>query len=277
MLISAILLASAASSLSPASSPAPSPVMVRQEEFSAPGVKGERVEVTQGCTRDRGWCVTMQDALDADPITRTITVRQASGNSAQTTISFADQTLDNGARLWAAPVAYRTSTGRDGLLFGIITRLSEGYSGGGADAATLELLRAEADISGQLEITPLGDPIPFGASAMIRACFSERDMKLRRNICHDEYALDVTLKLQPKLVHDLPAFLYISKATATPGFAARNTDNSDNARLKKLKAKDFKTRTDMRCTFTRPLQADARRAHYLVDAPDCSAYGPMME
>ena len=262
MLISAILLASA------------SPPMVRQEEFPAPDAKSGQTSIMQGCTQDRTWCVTLKENSDDEHISHSITVRQSSGQTAQTVIDYADLSAANGAGLWTKPVVYRTANGRSGLLFGIVTTQLESYSGGGAYAETLQWLRAETDASGHLAITPMDDPVPFGGYAMIRACFSELDMKLRRGICHDEYTLDVTLTLKPALVHDLPAFLYKSKATVTPGFASRATDNSDPARLRALKAADFKTRTDMRCTFTQPLQADARRARYRLDVPDCSDYGP---
>ena len=262
MLISAILLAST------------SPAIVRQEILPDPDTKSGQTGIAQACTRGREWCVRLDIQSDDGHTSHSITVRQASGQSAQTTIDYADASAVSGTGLWTKPVSYRTANGRSGLLFGIVTTRSEGYSGGGAYAETLQLLRAETDASGALAIMPMDDPVPLAASVMIRACFSEQDMKLRRNICHDEYDLTVTLKLRPKLVHDLPAFTYESKASVTPGFAARDSDNSDAGRLKAMKAADFKTRSDTRCSFTRPLEVDARRARYVFDAPDCSNYGP---
>ncbi len=262
MLISAILLASA------------SPAMVRQEILPEADAKSRQTGISQACTSGRVWCIRLEIQSDDEHSSHSITVRQASGQSAQTTIDYADTIAVSGTGLWTRPVSYRTANGRSGLLFGIVTTRAEAYSGGGAYAETLQFLRAETEASGTLAITPMDDPVPLAASVMIRACFSEQDMKLRRNICHDEYDLAVTLKLRPKLVHDLPAFTYVSKATITPGFAARDNDNSDAARLKAMKAADFKTRSDTRCSFTRPLDADARRARYVLDVPDCSNYGP---
>lgn len=253
-----------------------SPVVaeVRQERFIGPTSveTGGRIA---SCTVGREWCVTMAFDTNPDKLAYFVDVKRPEGPSSSASIENPELSSSDRAELWDAPVTYSTQSGRRGFLFGIVTTSSEGYSGGGASARKLQFFRAEPKDTDILSVSPIGEPIPFGASSMIRACFSEQDQKLRRNKCHDEYDLDVTLKLKPALVNDLPAFLYISKATTTPGFASRDTDNSDDARLRTMKAADFKPRGDMRCTFTRQLQANAQRTMYSLEIPDCSEYGPM--
>lgn len=249
---------------------------VRQERLTGPTSveSGGRIV---SCTEDREWCVTMAFETDPDKLAYFVDVKRPIGPSSSASIENFELSSSDGAELWGDPVSYSTPNGQRGLLFGIVMNRSESYSGGGASERKLQFFKAEPKDANILSVSSIGDPISFGASSMIRACFSEEDQQLRRNICHDEYDLNVTLRLKPTLVNDLPAFLYISKATTTPGFASRDQDNSDAARLRTMKAADFKPRTDRRCTFTRQLQVNARRTIYSLKVPDCSAYGPMRQ
>src|SRR3546814_5831390 len=66
------------------------------------------------------------------------------------------------------------------------------YSGGGGSASQLHLL----ELDGAPAAPALGGEVlvvPWEASLMIRACFSEEDMKDRLEACHDEYDFGATL------------------------------------------------------------------------------------
>ncbi len=247
--------------------PSPAPA-VRQEILAMPRTAADD-SGTQGpyCTARKSWCLSFERSESGEEPIAAVTVAHGAAHATAPIAVVHDQ-----LRFWDEPISYRTGDDRDGLILGLRTWRTEGYSGGGAGVNALKLVRAEMGADGKLVLAALDDWIPFGGSALIRACFSERDIKLRRGLCQDDYELEVKIRPDGKLVHDMPSLLYISEATVSPGFAARDQDNSDPAFLKKLTRRDFLPRTDQRCTFTRTMKAAAERDRYVLDAPDCSEF-----
>ena len=120
----------------------------------------------------------------------------------------------------------------------------------------------------------LGDEllsVPISASKMIRACFSERDYKRRRNACHDEYNFDATLEVSPVSAPGWPTLRYVARADGFPGGASLDRDSSTDPPLKE---RDLERRADPACSFTRTAVYNPLTARYEFNSPspDCSDY-----
>ena len=153
-----------------------------------------------------------------------------------------------------------------GILAGVITQVSTMYSGGGASSTTLHLI---AFLPGQLPFEVLS--VPQSASAMIRACFNERDMKQRAGACHDEYSFDANLALTGTSAAGMPVLRYRSKATSFPGPVSRSKDSLAGRPLRK---RDIVTVTDPQCSYLRMYRFAPEARGYIPDTPppDCSDY-----
>lgn len=238
----------------------------RKQDDKSPATDGK------SCTDNKSWCITLDKNSEPESDGPTITVEK-SGQYAKAPSLHSEFLAFGSINLWDSPVEYRTASGMPGLVFGAVSYHSQGYSGGGAGSSSMLLYVAEIQSGGKLKVDLLDDPIPYEQSALIRACFSEEDMKLRRNVCHDEYDQDVSIKPTGAMRNGLPELLYISNATVSPGFARRDQDNSDDKLLKTLAAKDFETRVDDRCTYTRKMYVHEDRDRYVLDFKDCSDFG----
>lgn len=153
-----------------------------------------------------------------------------------------------------------------GVLAGVQTRAHAMYSGGDASAITLHLI---AFLPGQAPFEVLS--VPQSANVMIRACFSERDMKHRAGACHDEYSFDASLALTGASAAGMPVLRYRSQATSFPGPVSRSKDSLAGRPLRK---RDLVTVTDRQCSYQR-LYRFAPEAHgYVPDTPppDCEDY-----
>jgi hypothetical protein len=185
-------------------------------------------------------------------------------------------------RLW--PNIIRVKTGekessKEIILFGVVEGLSTMYSGGGAQSEILTLYRLPRHSltkkpldNAQLPFTPVLS-FPLSGHVMIRACFSEKDMKLRRNICHDFYDFDANLTLGPKVSpNGYPELMLKAEATAQPGLSRRSEDNTSG--MKRLTKAEAKEAVDEDCTFTRIARFDEKTQAYVFDTPlpDCSDY-----
>ncbi len=154
-------------------------------------------------------------------------------------------------------------------LMGVIVGTSTMYSGGGGNGSRLHLFRLDTTPSN----TRLGDQVldvVWDSSLMIRACFSEQDMKDRREACHDEYSFTGTLAAGPVEASELPALTYRSVATSYPRTSRRSQDNSNM----RLKAADLVHGKDPDCSYERTLRFNPATSRYEMDrpAPDCSDY-----
>jgi hypothetical protein len=185
-------------------------------------------------------------------------------------------------KLWPNIIRAKTrekESSKEIILFGVVEGLSTMYSGGGARSETLTLYRLPRHSlinkpfdKAQPPFTPVLS-FPLSGHVMIRACFSEKDMKLRRNICHDFYDFDANLTLGPKVSpNGYPELMLKAEATAQPGLSRRSEDNtSGRKRLTKAEAKEA---VDPDCTFTRIVRFDEKTQAYVFDTPlpDCSDY-----
>ena len=153
------------------------------------------------------------------------------------------------------------------ILFGAIDNESEMYSGGGASYQTLNLfetVQSENALTRQI----LGLPI-YGYK-MIRACFSENEMRLRRGACHDEYSFNAKLTLFGRVQNGRPVFSYQSHATDFPRGSSLDNDNS-GTRLRKA---DIVKTINRKCSVQRSFIYDPTTKFYKAnqELPDCSDY-----
>jgi hypothetical protein len=154
-------------------------------------------------------------------------------------------------------------------MVGIIAEQRAMYSGGGGSGQRLHLLRfgmAPHAVGFGGEVLD----VPWDSSLMIRACFSEQDMKDRLEACHDEYDYKASLSAAADDGGELPALTYRSVATAYPRTSRRSEDNS----AKPLKKGDLTHWQDDICSYERLLRFNPATARYEMDrpVPDCSDY-----
>ncbi|WP_175774652.1 hypothetical protein [Burkholderia anthina] len=221
----------------------------------------------QGCTADRQVCVEIVES-DVDHASALRMTRFA-GQPADVRVDLDNPFEGNGNgghfALW--PRVLRVAGGD--VIVGVRFDLSTGYSGGGASASALRLIRVVA-----------GDPVPraqevlavpLSGEAMIRACFSERDQRRRLGVCHDDYAFDATLSLDRSVRAGLPQLRYATRATSFPGHVSRGKDSLAAPPLRK---RDLVTAVDRTCTYRRTFRFDPSAGRYTPDRPlpDCDGY-----
>src|SRR3546814_662216 len=143
------------------------------------------------------------------------------------------------------------------------------YSGGGGSASQLHLLeldgaRAAPALGGEVLV------VPWEASLMIRACFSEEDMKDRLEACHDEYDFGATLAVASMGGGAFPTLSYRVVATAFPRTSRRSTDNSE----KPLTRADPVRAQHPVCTYARVLRYAPPPTRHKIQRPPpaCSSH-----
>ncbi|WP_132038647.1 hypothetical protein [Iodobacter fluviatilis] len=168
---------------------------------------------------------------------------------------------DTSLQLWPKLIRFG-----DGILAGAETKLRSMYSGGGASSTTLHLI---AFLPDQAPFVVLS--VPQSASVMIRACFSEQNMKQRAGACHDLYDFNASLALTGAYAADMPVLRYRSKATSFPGPVSRSKDSLSG---RPLRQRDILTVTDPQCSYQRLYRFDPATRAYIANkpAPDCSDY-----
>lgn len=152
------------------------------------------------------------------------------------------------------------------------TNRIEGYSGGGASTQRVFLTRVNRQTGAAVQ----SEPVQMMATAMIRACFGEEDMKQRAGACHDEYEYEADFALDQANASGPPRFIYTTKAAHYPKGVARWEDSLTKPRLKK---KDLVWETDPECTFRRVFTLRSSDGEFAPDEamPECSDYGVMIE
>jgi hypothetical protein len=181
---------------------------------------------------------------------------------------------DSAPALWdkmiALPAPADSGTEPGPILIGVISAQSTMYSGGGAQARRLHLLRIDRDY-GAPRITGEVLDVPLDSNVMIRACFSVADMRQRAGACHDEYRSGATLTLTGAVSDGMPVLGYAMVSESWPGPVSRQEDSLAKRRLRK---RDLIWSRDEACSFetTFTFNPTTRRYEASEPGPDCSDY-----
>jgi hypothetical protein len=218
-------------------------------------------EPGESCTSDRRWCVLLAEP-DEDGVVRPV-VRTADEGGADPQPP-PDESSEESHAIWPALVTLEDGS----FLAGVETRTGTSYSGGGGSATELRLFHVSPD--GTAGIEPVFNA-PLQASLMIRACFSERDMRRRRGACHDEYSFSGRGAGCDPHAAGRPILTYTTEAWAFPRGVARS---GDSTQMRALRQGDLVRQRDAACSFTRSFRFDAKAGAYRPDMPlpECSDY-----
>lgn len=233
------------------------------------------------CTRDSNWCVRVQPvAEEGDRPTLLEVLEKGPGQGKPHTYHVSiDVSQESELSLWPWIVRLAPGVGSDetvtdpqqrtrqNVLVGGIVTFSTMYSGGGADASTLQLARVR-HLQDDIQVDDDVLTVPWLGNAMIRACFSEQDSKQRAGACHDEYGFSAKLALDPA-GQGMPVLRYQTVATRFPAGASRFEDSLAKGPLKK---KDLRTEQDPACTYTRLFHFREGMFHPDQALPDCAGY-----
>ncbi|MBH1804602.1 hypothetical protein I5T93_16845 [Stenotrophomonas maltophilia] len=233
------------------------------------------------CTRDSNWCVRVQPvAEEGDRPTLLEVLEKGPGQGKPHTYHVSiDVSQESELSLWPWIVRLAPGVGSDetvtdpqqrtrqNVLVGGIVTFSTMYSGGGADASTLQLARVR-HLQDGIQVDDDVLTLPWRGNAMIRACFSEQDSKQRAGACHDEYGFSAKLALDPA-GQGMPVLRYQTVATRFPAGASRFEDSLAKGPLKK---KDLRTEQDPACTYTRLFHFREGMFHPDQALPDCAGY-----
>jgi len=220
------------------------------------------------CLPDHSLCLEVPPVEDGDA--GEAVLRVTSPGAATVSLPLPAFPAAETVALWPMLIRGRDEGGAPRYLVGVLSGQTSMYSGGGGSASQLHLLELGA-APGAARLGGEAIELPWDGSLMIRACFSEADMKDRMEACHDEY--DFGAALTAAATPDgaaFPTLSYRTVATAFPRTSRRSDDNSGT----KLKRADLVRAEDSACTYDRVLRYDAATAHYELDRPlpDCSDY-----
>ena len=212
------------------------------------------------CTRDGNWCVRVQPVAeegDRPTVLEVLEKVPGQGRPHSYHVSI-DVPQESDLKLWPWIVRLAPGVGSDetvtdpqqrarqNVLVGGIVSFSSMYSGGGADASTLQLARVR-HLQDDIQVDDDVLTVPWLGSAMIRACFSEQDIKQRAGACHDQYGFSAKLALDTA-AEGMPVLRYQTVATRFPAGVSRFEDSLAKGPPKK---KDLRTEQDPACTYTR--------------------------
>lgn len=233
------------------------------------------------CTRDGNWCVRVQPVSeegDRPTMLEVLEKVQGQGKPHSYRVSI-DVPQESELSLWPwivrlapgvgsdEPVTDPQQRARQNVLVGGIVTFSAMYSGGGADASTLQLARVR-HLQDDIQVDDDVLTVPWLGSAMIRACFSEQDIKQRAGACHDEYGFSAKLALDT-VAGGMPVLRYQTVATRFPAGVSRFEDSLAKGPLKK---KDLRSEQDPACTYTRLFHFREGMFHPDQELPDCAGY-----
>ncbi|PZS93944.1 hypothetical protein [Stenotrophomonas maltophilia] len=233
------------------------------------------------CTRDGNWCVRVQPVSeegDRPTMLEVLEKVQGQGKPHSYHVSI-DVPQESELKLWPwivrlapgvgsdEPVTDPQQRARQNVLVGGIVTFSAMYSGGGADASTLQLARVR-HLQDDIQVDDDVLTLPWLGSAMIRACFSEQDSKQRAGACHDEYGFSAKLALDVA-EQGMPVLRYQTVATRFPAGVSRFEDSLAKGPLKK---KDLRAEQDPACTYTRLFRFRGGMFQPDQALPDCAGY-----
>lgn len=246
---------------------------------SSDDARGNRIEplpqlAEDGQTACAGaWCVSITPSDDGAPSLRVAdSGGGAAGAKSAELPALAEAGGFGGVSRSVWPMRVVLGAGPDAAyLAGVLDEERTMYSGGGAHRVQLTLYRFAAGQPARAVLS-----VPWQAGAMIRACFSERDMRQRAGACHDEYAFVATLAVVPGAVvpggsAGAPVLRYATRATSYPGKVSRS---ADSLAAKPLRRRDLVTAVDADCSFTRDFRLDPASGTWRPDSPlpDCDDF-----
>jgi hypothetical protein len=219
--------------------------------------------VLHRCTSERDWCAEL--VRDGESW-RLELIARGGANGAGRRIAFEPPDRDVGEPFFALwPHLIREADGA--VTIGLLASRRTGFSGGGAMATRLILVRVEPGASEATLVATL----PVQGSAMIRACFSEEDMRQRRQACHDEYEFAGTLTLAPVAGGRYPWLLFVTRARTYPGEVTRWEDSAERPRLRRG---DLVWANHAGCSYRRSFGFEPAAGRYVADSPlpDCGQF-----
>jgi hypothetical protein len=219
--------------------------------------------VLHRCTPGREWCAQL--VRDGESW-RLALIERGGANGAGRRIAFEPPDRDVGEPFFAVwPHLIRDADGA--VTIGLLAGRRTGFSGGGAMATRLILVRVEPGASAATAVLT----VPVQGSAMIRACFSEEDMRRRRQACQDDYEFVGTLALAPGAADRPPRLLFETRARTYPGDVTRWEDSAERPRLQR---RDLVWANHAGCSYRRTFGFDPAAGRYVADSalPDCSQF-----
>ncbi|WP_145964086.1 hypothetical protein [Chromobacterium phragmitis] len=222
----------------------------------------------QGCTSDKEFCSELIYQKDSSlPILKITQIHGKESNVSFELKELTSELMNTTLTLWPRMLYLADTT--QGMMIGIEEDSHTMYSGGGANSSILHLFHLypknnEMNIRETLTVSTYG-------SALIRACFSERDYKQRRGACHDEYEFKSQFHLDKRVDAGFPKLIFQTHATSFPGPVSRLTDSLASLPLKK---KDLVKVVDPECTFRRIFSFDLATGVYIPnkELPTCENY-----
>lgn len=253
----------------------------RLTERVGPVDAGESAAATSAwlCTADGHWCVRTTREGDTGAAQLEV-AQQVTGEAAPRLryIPLASGDAEINYQPWQYVVRMAPGIGApepprdpqqaalENVLVGVLGEWNTMYSGGGASASRLSLSRIYHQEDG-IQIDRVLE-LPADGNAMIRACFSEKDMQQRAGACHDEYSFSADLGLDPGGV-GMPVLRYTTHATRYPAGVSRQRDSLAMGRLTR---KDLRTETDPACSYRRTLSFSGQGYQPDAPLPQCSEY-----
>jgi hypothetical protein len=228
-------------------------------EVARPTGDGEADPGVLHCTLDRHWCARVRPAEGPDEIAPWYldVFEGAPADPQRAGRSHALPDTDDAA-LSIQPGAFATADGA--LIIRVQKDRRTTFSGGWAHASFVELVRApggEGAVEGLFTV-------PAGSGIGIRACFDDDDMRNRGGACHDEYAFDGTLMLDPAAGQGTPRFVLETRARSYPG---RRSRSEDSTQAPPLRRSDLAWADDPGCSYRRTFARDPQTGRYTPDAP----------
>lgn len=267
----AVLLAFSLASLCPA-------IAATLDADTEPDQRGNRIETFEAtspvdpatgslevrCTADRMWCARIRaDKQTGNPLL--VLLDKAKPADAQEAGRYPMRAGkdDESLALWTRIVRIPYADGRpeQKALIGVVKHMRAMYSGGGSDSQRLSLIEVDTTFGAPIFKEVLS--VPLSGSAMIRACFSENDMKARAGACHDEYSFSAELMLREAKTGELQ-FDYITTAMTYPGDVSRNVDSLAKAPLTE---KDLIQVVNDECSYQRVVRFNPATERYEFDSP----------
>jgi hypothetical protein len=150
-------------------------------------------------------------------------------------------------------------------LIGLERYRRAGFSGGGAGATELLLLRLPSGGGEPEQVLA----VQIGYTATIRACFSRADHRRLGDACHQQLEFSATLGLEPSAAAGRPRFAFVAAARNYP-----RGSQVEGWESRPLRRADRVWEADPACSYRRTFAFDPASGRYAADRPppDCSLY-----